>query len=78
MAIIELSGGFHNSWPITAIVKDADLQYYRDGRCDLNFMLSDSQKKKLRRHFCGIAGCQCGSYMRATVVIINKKKRGKK
>lgn len=67
-AIIEFSGGFHDSAPLRISVK---LIYY--ARNDYPHYLSLKQKIKLSRHFCGISGCRCGGASRAKRELINYK-----
>lgn len=64
---ITLSGGFHNSPEIRIRVNETIYRMYSIGMIEFPRMLSDYQKRKLERHFCGIKGCTCGSYMRANI-----------
>lgn len=59
---ITLVGGFHNASPITIRVDES----YHPATHSIQEVLSESQARKLSRHFCGIKGCTCGSYYRAT------------
>jgi hypothetical protein len=67
MKKLTLSGGFHNSPETTIQVSDKDYEAYKSGSVALYEILSPAQDKRLRKHFCGIAGCTCGSYTRATI-----------
>ena len=58
---IIMSGGYHNSNPIKLFVDPRFLQ------CFSEIYLSDRQKLRLEKHFCGHSDCCCGSFRRATV-----------
>ena len=70
---VVLSGGYHNADGITVkvpyskamdgVTNDREIIDY------LNNVISDGQRKRLERHFCGIQGCTCGSWTRATVEV---------
>lgn len=76
MKKIKLFGGFHNSKSTNVQVSDevySDLKEQFDGKpyeqCViigeyLDEFLTEGQKKRLNKHFCGISGCTCGSYYR--------------
>ena len=67
MATISIifDGGFHHSKAIQVRVPYSLYSLYSCDKIDFDEMLSDYQRKKLTRHFCGIKGCTCGSYHRA-------------
>ena len=67
MKKIRLSGGFHNSEEVSILLSDAKYKDLKEGVSSLQEVLSPSQYKKLDRHFCGIKGCTCGSFMRAKI-----------
>ena len=67
-AIIEFSGGFHNSGSMRVRV---DLNYY--ARNQYPHYLSLAQKIKLQRKFCGISGCTCGGASRADRELISHR-----
>lgn len=58
-ATVTYSGGFHNSPDMTLRVRVIERNGYRIGQ------LSDGQRARLNRHFCGITGCTCGGTSRA-------------
>lgn len=58
-ASLKYSGGFHDSDSISLRVKVVERNGYQVAQ------LSESQKSKLSRHFCGISGCICGGAARA-------------
>jgi len=62
---IKISGGYHNRIEIKMTV-DVRFVETRDER-----FLSDYQRRRLNRHFCGIKGCACGSHQRANIIIEN-------
>jgi len=64
---IVLSGGFHNSPEIKIRVDNTSYRNYALGYIEFDDMLTNYQRKRLERHFCGIKGCTCGSYRRANV-----------
>lgn len=70
MKTITLSGGFHSSPEIKLRVNDKayarlkDAEYIKD---ELAEVLTPYQLNRLDKHFCGIDGCTCGSWMRAAV-----------
>lgn len=74
--MLKLDGGFHNSEEIRINVSDKAyeaLSIVKSGDMSIrewaDMYLSVYQEKKLDNHFCGIKGCQCGSYERATILI---------
>lgn len=74
MKKVEFSGGFHNVPAVTLRVSDVAYEGIQDVRSgDLSvcqwaqIYLSYGQRQKLEKHFCGIKGCRCGSYARATI-----------
>lgn len=60
-ARIIISGGFHDANPIKMFVDPRFLQ------CHSEIYLSDRQKARLEKHFCGHSDCCCGSFRRASV-----------
>lgn len=64
---LTLYGGFHEVGPINIIVQHQDALSIMDHEVSLSEVLSESQKKRLEKHFCGIEGCCCGGVMRATI-----------
>lgn len=58
---ITAQGGFHGAEVIKFWVNRS--------RLGLGWphMLTDSQRKRADRHFCGISGCKCGGLDRATI-----------
>lgn len=42
---------------------------YAIGMIEFPRMLSEYQKKKLEKHFCGIKGCNCKSYLEANIEV---------
>jgi len=62
-----MSGGFHNSNPITFNVPLSKYQDYINGYIPLHELLTKRQDAIATNHFCGINGCKCGSYARANV-----------
>jgi hypothetical protein len=67
MKKITLSGGFHNSEEVSVLLSDKKYAELKEGISNIQEVLSPSQYKKLDRHFCGIKGCTCGSFMRAKI-----------
>lgn len=67
MKKLTLSGGFHNASETTIQVSDNDYKALKSGNVALGEILTPSQERRLRRHFCGIQGCTCGAYTRATI-----------
>ena len=65
--ILSLSGGFHNSPEVKVRVSNSTYRAYSLGQIEFHEMLTDYQDKKLSKHFCGVKGCTCGSYMRAEI-----------
>jgi hypothetical protein len=70
---VVLSRGYHNADNITVKVPYSKAM---DGVTNdreiidcLNNVISDGQRKRLEQHFCGIQGCTCGSWTRATVEV---------
>lgn len=70
---ITLEGGFHNSKATTVTINipniDLPLEGFQ-GRDIDELYISESQIKRLNRHFCGISGCKCGGYLRAEITKI--------
>lgn len=67
MKKLTLSGGFHNAAETTIQVSGNDYKALKSGNVALGEILTPAQERRLRRHFCGIQGCTCGSYIRATI-----------
>jgi hypothetical protein len=73
MAKITFWGGFHCSNEITITVPDTPsngkgifglrTNHIRPNEFIDNYC-TEYQMTRLRRHFCGIKGCKCGSYLR--------------
>jgi hypothetical protein len=59
---VTLSGGYHN-------VDDITIRVPHFGKLDdgvtivdyIDSVITDNQRRRLERHFCGIQGCTCGS-----------------
>ena len=76
MKKIKLFGGFHNVDAINIQVSDNQFEElkreFENKSCEqcvisgpyLDDFLTEGQKKRLDKHFCGISGCTCGSYYR--------------
>lgn len=64
-----LSGGFHNAPEMSIRVSETLYRMYSCGMIEFPEMLSKYQRSKLERHFCGIKGCKCGSYLRANIEV---------
>ena len=76
MKKINLSGGFHQVGNIkiqvsnnkfNELLERFDNKSYESSIIsgqDLDEFLTDSQKKRLEKHFCGIKDCTCGGYYR--------------
>lgn len=64
---ITLKGGFHNVSETKIRVSNSVYRLYALGHIEFNDMLTEYQKQKLDKHFCGIKGCTCGSYARAEI-----------
>jgi hypothetical protein len=67
-AVVLLSGGFHNRPEIWIRVNKKYLIKYDES------YLTEHHIKRLEKHFCGIKGCNCGSYHKATKKIHYGKK----
>lgn len=74
MKKVTFSGGFHKVAPISLRVSDKAfnaLEDVKNGFTDISewveHFLSKWQESRLNKHFCGISGCTCGSYCRATI-----------
>ena len=64
---VTLSGGFHDADSLTIKVP-CDKRSESVAMIDyLNNVISDNQRKRLERHFCGVQGCTCGSWTRAMI-----------
>ena len=62
---ITLFGGFHNSPAVNVLIPDYAYENLKSGMETLQGVLSDKQRERMHRHFCGIKGCTCMSYHRA-------------
>jgi len=61
-----LEGGFHNS-PEIRFVLNIDKKYSDMSADELFYhYATEHQKNRAKRHFCGINGCLCGAYVKAT------------
>lgn len=60
---VEIWGGFHSQMTpiVVRVAADFDMQYYGIGGL-VEHGLSDSQRKRVMRHMCGIKGCMCGTH----------------
>jgi hypothetical protein len=74
---VVLRGGFHDS-PEIRIWLPRNMEFLRATYHDqpvevvrewVDRLISDGQRKKLEKHFCGIKGCDCGSWTRAGIRI---------
>ena len=68
---ITLSGGFHNSSSVNAIIPADSYEELKTGWESLQGVLSGAQLKRLNRHFCGVRGCLCGGVARASWDLAN-------
>ncbi len=66
---ITLSGGYHNAEPIKVALAETLVERLKAGEVGITdyHVLSNAQRKKLDRHFCGIHGCMCGGIARAKI-----------
>lgn len=69
---ITISGGFHNSNPVNIVIPDYAAENLKAGLETLQGVMTVGQRARMHRHFCGIAGCTCGSYHRANWEIASK------
>ena len=67
MKKITLSGGFHHRAPKGVTISDSAYADLKAGYVSLYEVLSRSQIRRLDQHFCGIRGCECGSYINAKI-----------
>ena len=76
MLQITFFGGFHNSGEITINIKSEEARKrIINGESHPLDEISDNQRKKLDRIFCGIKGCTCGGALRAEYYYrVDKKK----
>jgi len=65
---VKLSGGYHNSDEI--VVNVPETRDIHNIKFLLPDLLTEYQEKRLSKHFCGIKGCTCGSWTRASVEVI--------
>lgn len=71
MKTLVLKGGFHNAPEIRIKIKNEKaVESFQRGDTPLYDILTNYQDSKLRKHFCGIKSCTCGSYMRAEVEVL--------
>lgn len=74
---VQLSGGFHNCPEICIFVPtdkwESVYSFYNgvDKPVFFNEILTDSQRKRLHRHFCGMSTCCCDSYWRADIAKVD-------
>ena len=75
MLQITFYGGFHNSEEITINIKNKEgIKRMINGESHPLDEVSDYQRKKLDKHFCGIKECACGGVIRANYYYrLNKK-----
>ena len=66
MKKITFFGGFHNATAININATDNQVNDLKEGFYSLSEILTDSQYKRLNRHFCGVRGCLCGGVIRAS------------
>ena len=52
---------FHNVSDLTIRVRPENYIYLRDGKTVAAVWLTQSQIKRINRHFCGSPSCSCGS-----------------
>lgn len=71
-AIFILSGGFHNS-PATTIRVPRHMLRGGWSRDEVLANLSNRQRARLARHFCGVSGCMCGGPYRANMQLISHR-----
>lgn len=66
---VTLSGGFHNSSPISISLPEKVAESLRNEEVSITdfHVISRAQRQKLDRHFCGIKGCLCGGVSRAKI-----------
>lgn len=62
---ITLWGGFHNAPAVNVLIPEYAYENLCLGIETLQDVLSDAQRARMDRHFCGIKGCTCMSYHRA-------------
>lgn len=67
MKKVTFYGGFHNSSAISARLTDTQYNTLKEGVTGLREILTESQQKRLDKHFCGIKGCMCGGISRTTI-----------
>lgn len=67
MKKITLSGGFHHRAPKGVTISDNAYADLKAGNAALYEVLSKSQQRRLDNYFCGIRGCECGSYINAKI-----------
>ena len=71
MKKITLYGGFHNVNDVDVEVTESQYEDIREGLSPLTDILTDSQIKRLDKHFCGVSDCKCGGVARAKVKIFS-------
>lgn len=70
---VTLKGGFHHRDEIKIYVDFpfSALCDYHDGKIKardlINDYISEHQDTRLEKHFCGVRGCHCGAWYRATI-----------
>ena len=67
MHYVTFYGGFHNCGAIRVRVNDEQYNALKEGLCPKSEVLSDYQVRRLQKHFCGVDGCLCGGFIRATM-----------
>ena len=73
---ITLRGGFHNANDIRIVLPADVVSKLEKGEIHLilDDVLSDYQRRRLDRHFCGIKDCKCGGVVRAEIDFDNDRK----
>lgn len=70
---VQLEGGFHNVAPIVLRVRSRFVYTEEDGTRHLvdGWVPTESQHRRLEKHFCGIPSCICGGVSRATAEVLD-------
>lgn len=69
MKTITLYGGFHNVSSVRVRISDEDYESVKNGDKPVWEALSESQEKRLDKHFCGMKDCCCGGIRNKDVQI---------
>lgn len=67
MKYVTFYGGFHNCDAIRVRVTEQQYNDLKEGFTPQYEVLSDYQVRRLQKHFCGVDGCLCGGFIRATM-----------